>query len=236
MPEELIKKYVPIDKQKQAYIDLKNNVPVQYIIGHVDFYGYTIKVNKNVLIPRFETEYLVEKLINYINKYLNKKIAIADLGTGSGAIAIALNKELNADVTAFDISKKALKVAKENAENNGSSVQFLLHDIKKEIPGVYDCIVSNPPYIAYENKADDIVHNNEPHLALYADKKGLDFYEKILGYAKNVLSKKSIIAFEIGMDQANDIKKIAEKYFESAIIKIEKDLPGKDRYIFIINE
>lgn len=234
--QELINKYVPIKKQKKAYKDLKKGKPIQYIIGTVDFYGYELKVNKNVLIPRFETETLVEKTIQYIKKYYNTEVKIADLGTGSGAIGIALEKELKADVTMFDISNKAIKVAKENIKLHKCEGNVLKSDIKKTLPGIYDVLISNPPYIATNEEVECIVAQNEPRLALYADDDGLEFYKKILDYSKEILHKKNIIAFEIGYTQGSVLKEYASKIYKDAIITIEQDLCGKDRYLFIINE
>ncbi len=233
---ELIKKYVPEIKQKEAFFLLKQKIPVQYIIGTVDFCGYELKVNKNVLIPRFETETLVEKTIEKVKKHLGPNLNIADLGTGSGAIAITLNKILNAKVDAYDISLEALKVAKENAKKNNAEINYINHDIRKEINGLYDVIISNPPYIDKEEVIEEKVYQNEPHLALFAENEGLEFYEKILGYAKNVIKPKSILAFEIGYLQGERIKILAKEKFPEANITIEKDLTEKDRYIFIINE
>lgn len=232
---EYLKKYLPKEKQKEGLEKLKQGIPVQYIVGTVNFYGYEFKVNENVLIPRFETELLVEKTINYITKYFDNEIKILDIGTGSGAIAITLCKELKALVTASDISKEALIVAKENASNNHVDINFIHSNIFENITGKYDVIISNPPYIAYDEIIDEKVKNNEPHLALYASNEGLYFYEEILKNAKNYLKAKNILAFEIGENQGKRLINIAKKYFPKAIIKIEKDFPGKDRFLFVIN-
>ncbi len=234
--EKLIEKYIDKNKQEEALKKLEDGKPIQYIIGNVDFYDSIIKVNENVLIPRFETETLLEKLIKLIKKRYNEKIKICDLGTGSGAIAITLAKNLNCEVTAFDISKEALELAKSNADDNKVEISFINFDIRNKIPGTYDVLVSNPPYIDKEDIIDSKVYNNEPHLALFAENKGLLFYEKILSYASEVLNKKSIIAFEIGMTQKEAIISIAKEYFKEASIYGEQDLTGKDRFIFIINE
>lgn len=234
--ENLILKYIDKEKQKKAYQKLKKGIPVQYIIGNVDFYGYKFFVNKNVLIPRFETEYLIEKLIKLIKKNFSYPVKIADLGTGSGVIAITLKKEIDASVAAFDISNKALKVAKKNAKLNQVSINLQRRDIRKQIAGKYDVIVSNPPYIGKKDTIEPKVLKHEPKLALFAKNNGLEYYEKILSYAGNILNEKNIIAFEIGMNQGDDILKITKKYFNNAKVFIEKDLTGKNRYIFIINE
>lgn len=207
--------------------------PVQYIVGNMDFYGYNFKINKNVLIPRFETELLVEKVIKY-NKISNPKIL--DIGTGSGAIAITLEKELSKNVDAIDISKEALEVAKENNKLLNSNVNFYYSDIFSNVDSKFDIIVSNPPYIAYDEEIMDIVKNNEPNIALYADDNGLYFYKEIIKQARNYLNDKFLIAFEIGSTQKDEIISFADKYFSDAKIFCEKDYSNFDRYIFIIKD
>lgn len=231
--EEYLKKYLPTEKLEEGLKKLKEGKPVQYIVGNVNFYGITLKVNENVLIPRFETETLVEKTINYAKKYLKQPIKILDLGTGSGAIAITLKKKLNSFVDAVDISKEALEVAKENSKENNVEISFIHSNMLEKVDKKYDLIISNPPYISYDEEVEEIVKNNEPHIALYAENDGLEYYEKILKSAEKYINKPGIIAFEIGMNQGKKIKKIASKYLKTDNIKIEKDLSGKDRYIFI---
>lgn len=231
---EYLKKYYNGDIE-DAIKRLNDGEPVQYIVGNVDFYGNIFEVNKNVLIPRFETEELVDKTINYINEYFDKKVDIVDIGTGSGCIAITLKKNLDSNVDAVDISVNALEVAKKNASNLNANVNFIEGDLLNPLTKKYDVIVSNPPYIAYDEEIMEIVKNNEPHLALYADNNGLKCYEEILKAANKYLNEKSLIAFEIGYTQANAIKSIAKQYFPNSIIRVEKDLQGKDRFIFIFN-
>lgn len=209
-------------------------IPIQYIVGNVNFYGYTYKVNKNVLIPRFETEELVENTIKYIKKKFNKKVSILDLGTGSGCIGITLKKEIDADVTISDISKKALKVAKENAR--GEDITIIHSNLFCNIKDTYDVLISNPPYIRYDEEIMDIVKNNEPHLALFAKNNGLYFYEEIIKNCKKILNKDFLIAFEIGYKQKEDIIKLANKYLDNIFIESLVDLQGKDRMIFIMNK
>lgn len=231
--EEYLRKYLPKEKLEEGLQKLKQGKPVQYIIGNVNFYGITLKVNENVLIPRFETETLVEKTINYVKKYLKQPIKILDLGTGSGAIAITLKKKLNSLVDAVDISKEALSVAQENAKENNVEINFIHSNMLEKIDKKYDLIISNPPYIYYDEEVEDLVKNNEPHIAIYADNYGLEYYEIILKNAEKHINKPGIIAFEIGMNQGKKIKKLASTYLKTDNIKIEKDLTGKDRYIFI---
>lgn len=215
---------------------LKDGYPIQYLIGYVDFYGYKINVNEDVLIPRYETEYLLEKVINISKKIFSDKINILDIGTGSGAISIVLKNELNSNVTACDISKKALNVAINNAKINNSSIKFIESDIFSNINDKFDIIISNPPYISSDEVIMDSVKKYEPNLALYAPKDGLYFYEEILKDARKYLNDKFIIAFEIGWWQGNLICDIAKRYFSDSVIRIEKDLTDRDRYLFIIHE
>ena len=190
-------------------IKRSKSYPVQYIVGNVNFYGYTYKVNKNVLIPRFETEELVENTIKLIKeKFKDKNITILDICTGSGCIGITLKHELNAEVTISDISKKALKVAKENSKD--LDIKIIHSDILKNIKEKYDVIISNPPYISNNEKIMDIVKNN--------------------------LKKDYIIAFEIGEKQAKHIINIANKYLKNINIILKKDMQNRDRMIFIMNK
>lgn len=232
---EYIKKYLDKSLHEEALKKLEKGLPVQYIVGNVDFYGNTLKVNQNVLIPRFETELLVEKTINYIKKYLNENIKIVDIGTGSGAIAITLKKEVpNAKVYATDISKEALEIAKENSKDNKVDINFIEGNLLSPLKQKYDVIISNPPYISYDEEIEEIVKNNEPHLALYAPDNGLYCYKEIIKNAKKYLNEKFIIAFEIGYNQGDKLKEYAKKYFKDDCIKIEKDYSEKDRFMFII--
>lgn len=231
--EELVKVSKNIEED---YKKLLEGYPIQYLIGYVDFYGYKIYVNENVLIPRYETEYLVQKTINYSKKIFNNKLDILDLGTGSGAISIVLGRELNSIVTGVDISEDALNVAKKNAIENKVSINFIKSNMLDSVEGKYDIVVSNPPYIDIDEKIMDSVKKYEPHLALYAKDNGLYFYKNILSNIKPYLKERFIIAFEIGWWQGSLIEKIAQEYFENSNILIEKDLTNRDRYIFIINE
>lgn len=231
--QELMKVSKNIDED---YKKLLNQYPIQYLIGYVNFYGYKINVNENVLIPRYETEYLVEKTIKYIKDNFNSKINILDLCTGSGSIAISLSKELNCIVDASDISSKALEIAKINANENNADINYIESDLFDKINGKYDVIISNPPYISKNEEIMYSVDKYEPHEALYADDEGLFYYDKILSEIKNYLNNKYIIAFEIGYTQGEKIKKLAEKYLNNPKVLIEKDLSNKDRYVFIFSK
>lgn len=236
---EYLKKYIhPEDNLEEAIKRLEAGEPVQYIVGDVDFYGNIIKVNKNVLIPRRETEELVEKTIEYIKKlFPNQNISMLDIGTGSGCIPITLKKHFpNSNISAVDISEEALKVAVDNSLSNNVNINFIQSNLFENVSGKYHCIISNPPYIKEDEEIMDIVKNNEPHLALYAPNEGLYFYEEILKEANKYLEDKFIIAFEIGETQGEDILAIAGKYFPTSKLLLEKDLQHLDRFVFIINE
>lgn len=210
---------------------IKEHYPVQYLIGNVSFYGYPIEVTQDVLIPRFETEYLVEKVLKRIKKLDHPKVL--DIGTGSGCISIALAKNKEGNYTAWDISEKALEIAKKNSQQNEVSITFekvdILHD-EKTFP--YDIIISNPPYIAEDEVvAKEVAY--EPSIALYADNHGLAFYQKILEKISKSQASLKLIAFEIGYLQGQALIDLANNYFPTATVEIEKDLSGKDRYCFI---
>lgn len=232
---EYLKKYYNGDIN-DAIKRLEDGEPVQYIVGNVDFYGYFLDVDKRVLIPRRETEELVEEVIKRSKAFTNP--VIVDVGTGSGAIAISLSKELNIKIYASDISTDALEVAKYNVIKNNANVDFLNGDmlkpyIKNNVK--VDIIVSNPPYIKEGEKIEDVVRNNEPHIALFAKNKGLEFYESILKDAKKILNDKFLIAFEIGQTQGEKIKLLATKYLGKVNVEIKKDLSEKNRYVFVYN-
>ena len=222
---------------KKVVRKLEKYYPVQYLIGNVDFYGYKINVNKHVLIPRFETETLVEKTIDYIKKLDLCDKSVIDIGTGSGCISIVLKKELeDLNITSLDISKKAIKIAKKNAKQNNADITFIRENIFKYKPiNKYEILISNPPYIKEgENVSPEIKY--EPKNAIYSTKDELKYYKHILSTCSNYLTEKNLIAFEIGAKQGKELKKIAKTYFKKGKIIIEKDLTGKDRYLFIINE
>ena len=227
------------EKEYKNMIDrLIRKEPIQYVLGNVNFYGYNFIVNKNVLIPRFETEELVDNTLKYIEKQFgNTKIKVLDIGTGSGNIGITICKKLpNVRVTCSDVSDKALEVARLNAQKLQAEVTFVKSDVLASIDGKYDVIISNPPYISKSEKIEDIVKNNEPSTALYADDDGLYFYDKILSTCKNNLNDKFLIAFEIGMTQKDRIINIVNNYFDNVVIECKKDLSLKDRMIFIYSK
>lgn len=217
---------------ERDYKLLKKGYPIQYLIGFVNFYGMKIKVNKNVLIPRFETETLVEKTIEYIkNKNVNCR-SVLDLCTGSGCIAVTLAKKLNLNVDAIDISKKAIAIAKENAKLNNVRINFRKSNLFKKINKKYDIIISNPPYVSKEEKISKIV-KYEPKKALFSKENGTKIIKKIIKQSNNFLNEKGVLAIEIGDKQAFLLKKYAKKYFPESNIIIEKDLVNRYRYLFI---
>ena len=227
---EYLEKYLPSEKLEEGIRKYNLGIPVQYIVGNVDFYGNIIEVNENVLIPRFETEELVDRVIKRLKDKIN--LDIVDLGTGSGCIAIALAKNLDCVVDAVDISNNALEVAKKNACDNNVNINFYLGDMLEPLNKKYDLIISNPPYIAYDEEIMNIVKYNEPSIALYADNGGLYYYEQILKKCAKYLKKNGLIAFEIGYKQADKITKLAY-YYLNCEVRVEQDLQGRDRYIFI---
>ena len=215
---------------------LKNEKPLQYILGYTYFYKRKFKVNNNVLIPRFETEELVYNALKIIKEYNYRKIV--DIGTGSGNIAISLKKENdNLEVLALDISIDALNVAKENALNLEANISFYHSDLLEYLINnkiKVDLIISNPPYIDYNDlEVDEIVKNNEPHLALYALDEGLYNYKKIIKDSLGVLNDNGAILFEIGYKQAGTIKEYVENNFPCFEFKVIQDIDKKDRIIYL---
>ena len=213
---------------------LIHHVPVQHLIGHSYFFGYPFTVNKDVLIPRSETEQLVENILLYYDTYFeNQKVDVLDLGTGSGCIGLTLAlEEKNMNVTISDISDQALKVAEQNRDKLKAKAKLVLSDLFEDIPQKFDIIVSNPPYIPDDEIVQDIV-SKEPSIALYGGKLGTDFYEKILQSAKRHLKERALIAFEHGYQQKELIYQYAIKQFPHVTILQMKDLQGKDRFTFV---
>lgn len=233
---DYLKKYLPSERWEEGIKLLEEGMPIQYIIGNVDFYGNTIFVNQSVLIPRFETELLVEKSVGYIQKLFDREVSIIDIGTGSGCIAISLSKLVKCKMNAVDISEDALEVAKKNAKYNDVEIDFQYSDVFSNVDGVYDVIISNPPYIRYDEEIMDIVRDNEPDIALYALDNGLYYYKEILSNCSKYLKSKFLICFEIGYEQGDEVKKIANMYLRDIHISVEKDYSLRDRFVFIWNQ
>ncbi|EJL61493.1 peptide chain release factor N(5)-glutamine methyltransferase [Flavobacterium sp. CF136] len=216
---------------------LKKEVPVQYLLGKTNFYGLDFEVNENVLIPRPETEELVEWIINEnANTDKSKKLKILDIGTGSGCIAVSLAKNLpNAEVYAIDVSKKALETAKKNAVNNNVEVTFMFQDILEleALKYNFDIIVSNPPYVRNLEKAEikKNVLEYEPHLALFVDDHdALIFYKKIASLAQKNLLKNGQLFFEINQYLGQEMTDLLEN-MNFSNVELRKDIYDNDRMI-----
>ncbi len=224
----------------KKFVELKNKriqgTPLQYILGEQYFMGLKFLVNKDVLIPRPDTEILVYEVLELVKNY-NESVKILDLCTGSGCIAISLAKNVkNAEIFASDISEKALAVAEKNSELNGTDVKFMKSDMFGNIVEKdFDIIVSNPPYIVSGDMASlskEVLE--EPHGALDGGADGLDFYRNISENALNYLGKNGALALEIGYNQAEGIFDILRK-FKYNNIRLVKDYSGNDRVIIAQN-
>lgn len=215
--------------------------PIQHITGTEEFYGRSFQVNEHVLIPRPETEELIEETLQLITAYFPKgNPSIVDIGTGSGVIAITMKCELPAaHVVATDISETALVVANGNAKRLNADVSFKTGDLLEPIKDrKWDVVLSNPPYISYEEAPDlsDSVRDFEPHSALFAENQGLALYEKMAEGLPHIVDKPSIIGFEIGYTQGEAVKKILQQAFPEASVYIKKDINKNDRMVFCIND
>lgn len=227
-----------IDKFEAGVTKLLEGEPLNYVLGYSYFYGYKLLVGKDVLIPRYETEELVGKILAYYDEYFGgEKVDVADIGTGSGAIAIALKKEENNfNVCASDISEDALKVAKDNAKINEADVTFLCGSMLEPLieKGIkLDILVSNPPYIKADEVLEHSVKDYEPHVALFGGEDGLKFYREIFENAHKVLKEKSMMFFEMGYDQKENLTNLARSHFKDAQIEVFKDINGKDRMLMV---
>ena len=231
--EELLKQF---QDGMQRYM---NGEPIQYINGKENFFSRDFIVNENVLIPRYETEELVENILYKIDDYFDdySSIDLCDVGTGSGAIAITLAlEEPKLKVVATDISEKALEVAKENAKELNADVTFYQGDMLQpliEHQQKFDIFVSNPPYIPQDQDIESVVKDNEPHVALFGGNDGLYFYRKIFQDVRQVLKDRALLAFEMGFDQREIMCEAVEHYFPDIPYEIIKDINGKDRMLFI---
>lgn len=212
--------------------------PFQYILGQESFYGRDFFVNEHVLIPRPETEELIEEVKKRVTKLFDvkKSMKIADIGTGSGAIALTIKNEIpNAEVTATDISPEALLVAKKNAENLHVQVEFKEGDLLAPIADQkWDVILSNPPYIGTNEAVtlSDTVIDYEPHLALFAEEDGLQLYRKMAAKLPDMMNTPSLIGFEIGFTQGPIVQKMLQNAFPQANVEVVQDINQKNRFIF----
>ena len=222
--------------------ELLDGKPVQYVLGTESFYGRQFEVNENVLIPRPETEELIYGAIERSrNLFANKTIKIADIGTGSGAIAITFKKEWpEAIVTATDISKEALTVAERNAQQLGAEITFKEGNLTDPLQNnTWDIVFSNPPYIAFKeaDSMSETVLAFEPHRALFAEEDGLFFYRKLAENLPTLMNKPSLIGLEIGHQQGPAVHKLFTDAFPNALVQTVKDINGKNRLLFCeINE
>lgn len=216
-----------------------NGKPIQYVKGIENFFGRDFEVNEDVLIPRYETEELVENILYCIDDYFDgyETINLCDVGTGSGAIAISLKcEEPKLKVCATDISHEALVVAKRNAQKNDAEITFYQGDMVQPLIDnnvKVDIFVSNPPYIPVNQNIESVVKDNEPHVALFGGEDGLYFYRKIFETVSPILNDRAILAFEMGFDQKEDMEKEVKHYFPEYPFEILKDINGKDRMLFI---
>lgn len=222
--EALVNKCLEIAKIRES------RMPLQYILGKQEFMGLTFRVTENVLIPRQETEGLVEEIL----KVLKPGMKVLDMCTGSGCIAISLKKYAGEiQVTAVDISPEALKIAKENAKSNQTEISFVESDMFEQVAEKYDVIVSNPPYI----KSDVIdtlmaeVKNYEPRLALDGFEDGLYFYRKLAREAGNYLNPGGMLCLEIGHDQGAEVATLLKENSFTEV-RVEKDLCGLERNVY----
>ena len=227
-----------VKKLSEIIDKLKNAEPIQYILGETDFFGLPFYLDSSVLIPRPETEELVQWVITSTN---NASAKILDIGTGSGCIAVTLAKKLpHAEVHAWDISPDALEVARKNAERNGVHLFFLEKDILQESVSdrMFDIIVSNPPYVTESQKSDmeDNVLRFEPHLALFVpDENALVFYEKIADFARIYLNKGGALFFEINREKGEQIEMLLQQRGFKNIERV-KDISGNERMIKAVKE
>lgn len=219
-----------------AVKDHGEGCPIQHIIGYEEFYGRKFIVNKDVLIPRPETEELIVAVLKNIRAHFgDQPLKLADIGTGSGAIAITMKLEHPVlDVSASDISDAALEVAQKNAQQLNADIHFYKGDLLEpfiQTGDKWDIIVSNPPYIPNEETLSDVVQEHEPHNALFGGVDGLDFYRRFAQDIHRVIHKKAIIAFEIGAGQGEAVANLMRQAFPSAETEVIYDINGKDRIV-----
>ncbi|MFI3836182.1 peptide chain release factor N(5)-glutamine methyltransferase [Streptococcus equinus] len=229
-----------VSAQDQALIadimsQLREHRSPQYITGKAYFRDLELAVDERVLIPRPETEELVDLVLKENSK---ADLQILDIGTGSGAIAISL-KSARPDwhVTASDISSEALQLAKENSEKNQASLDFIESDVFNQISGKFDVIISNPPYIAYDDE-DEVGVNvlaSEPHLALFADEDGFAIYRRIIEGASSHLTENGKLYFEIGYKQGDGMRRLLAQHFPEKRVRVLQDIFGKDRMVVMDN-
>ena len=229
------------DEKFMTLLKKANDIPVSYLLGYQDFYGYRYNVNKNVLIPRNETEELINYCLEYIKKNNYKKIKILEIGTGSGCICITLNKELDKlnidnEITSCDISINALKVARNNALILKSNINFIESDVFSNLINYdYDLIISNPPYIEKNEFVSKRVLNNEPHIALFSDETGLEIYKKIFSQINKFINLKALF-FEISPCIEQGLELLKNKYCPNFNSQYKKDINGFIRFAIYLKD
>lgn len=231
--EELVAVSKDIERDYEL---LKKGKPIQYLIGYVSFFGYDIKISNNVLIPRPETERLVELTIERNKKNGFKNPKILDICTGSGCIAVALKKEIeDSTVYASDISYKALNVAVSNFKANKTPIYYMKSDLFKNFrkEDTFDIIISNPPYISKKEKIEEIVKKNEPKLALFSKDDGLYHIKKIIIEGYKRLNNNGFMALEIGNTQSERLAEFMNNSLENIKYEFKKDFSDRTRFLFI---
>lgn len=228
---------IPVETKQQFIEDVQQHskrIPIQHILGYEWFYDYRFKVTKDTLIPRPETEEIVDK---FLKRAPSRSLTVLDIGTGTGAIAIVIKKERPQDeVTAIDLSDAALTVAKENAAHLQASVRFLAGDLTAPVKAEqFDVVISNPPYIGENEKIDmdESVLKYEPQMALFAENNGLAIYQRLAEELPAILKPDGQVFLEIGFRQGEAVKAIFQAAFPNAKVEVEKDMSGHDRLITV---
>lgn len=232
MPEEMLEAF------SSGMGRILNQEPMAHVLGYSWFYGYKFIVNREVLIPRPETEELCAGILARIDRFFSEgTVQCVDVGTGSGAIAITVAlEEPRVCMDATDISETALITARQNAENNGADITFLSGDMLRpleESGKKYDVLISNPPYIPQEEVMEASVVDFEPHVALFGGEDGLKFYRMIFSECRKVLKERAFMAFEMGWNQREAMSRLVRETLPEAEFEIVKDMNGKDRMLFV---
>ncbi len=232
MPEEILHAF------SSGMERILRQEPMAHVLGYSWFYGYKFTVNREVLIPRPETEELCAGILARIDRFFPAgEVACADVGTGSGAIAITVSlEEPRVRMDATDISETALETARINAANNGADIRFLCGDMLEPLKKdgkKYDVLISNPPYIPEEEVMETSVVDFEPHVALFGGEDGLKFYRQIFSECREVLKPRAFMAFEMGWNQREAMSALLKEVLPEAEFEIVRDMNGKDRMLYV---
>ena len=232
MPEEMLEAF------SSGMERILHQEPMAHVLGYSWFYGYKFEVNREVLIPRPETEELCAGILARIDRFFPQgEVLCADVGTGSGAIAITVSlEEPRVRMDATDISETALSTARRNAAGNGADIRFLCGDMLvplKETGKKYDVLISNPPYIPEEEVMETSVVDFEPHVALFGGEDGLKFYRRIFSECREVLKPRAFMAFEMGWNQREPMSRLLKEVLPEAEFEIVQDMNGKDRMLYV---